>query len=85
MRASGDISSAELVLNKGDEALLDFQVSDNVRSRYPLDYLKKMVKASKLSDEVSVMWSKDYPMKLAFKDADKVEMTFVLAPRVQEE
>ena len=85
MRATGDISSAELVLNKGDEALIDFQVRENVKSRYPLDYLKKMVKASKLSDEVSVMWSKDYPMKLTFKDVDKVELNFILAPRVQEE
>lgn len=85
MRATGDISSAELALGRGDEALLDFQVREAVKSRYPLDYLKKMIKASKLSDEATVMWSKDYPMKLSFKDSDKFELNFVLAPRVQEE
>lgn len=85
MKASGDVSSAELSLKKGDESLLKFKVDEEVKSRYPLDYLKKMVKASKLSDEASISWSKDYPLKLGFKDVDKVEMNFILAPRVQDD
>ena len=84
MKASGDTSSAELVLNKGDPALIELQGSES-RARYPLDYLKKMIKAAKLSEETTIMWSKDYPMKLSFKDVDKVEINFILAPRVQEE
>jgi proliferating cell nuclear antigen len=84
MKAVGDTSSAELILSKDDPALLELQGSES-RARYPLDYLKKMIKAAKLSDEVTIMWSKDYPMKLTFKDPDKVEISFVLAPRVQEE
>lgn len=85
MRASGDISSTELVLEKGDQSLLELQGPDGTRARYPLDYLKKMIKAYKLADEVTLMWSKDYPMKMTFKDTDKLELNFVLAPRVQEE
>jgi proliferating cell nuclear antigen len=84
MKAVGDTSSAELVLSKDDPALLELQGSES-RARYPLDYLKKMIKAAKLSDEATIMWSKDYPMKLSFKDVDKVEINFILAPRVQEE
>jgi proliferating cell nuclear antigen len=84
MKAVGDTSSAELVLSKGDPALIELQGSES-RARYPLDYLKKMIKAAKLSEETTIMWSKDYPMKLSFKDVDKVEMNFILAPRVQEE
>jgi proliferating cell nuclear antigen len=85
MRASGDISSAELVLKKDDKSLLEIKATDSTRARYPLDYLKKMIKATKLADDVVLMWSKDYPMKLSFKDVDKVELNFILAPRVQEE
>ncbi len=84
MKAIGDTSSAELMLTKGDPGLVDLQGSES-KARYPLDYLKKMIKASKLSEEATIMWSKDYPMKLGFKDVDKVEMNFILAPRVQEE
>lgn len=85
MKASGDISSTELSLKKGDESLIEIKGIDGVKARYPLDYLKKMVKAAKLADSVILMWSKDYPMKLSFRDVDKVELNFVLAPRVQEE
>jgi proliferating cell nuclear antigen len=85
MNAAGDVSSTELMLEKGNESLLDLKVDGDVKSRYPLDYLKKMIKASKLSDEAMLSWSKDYPLKLGFKDVDKVEMNFILAPRVQDD
>ncbi len=85
IKASGDVSSTELTLKKDEESLLDLQTKESARARYPIDYLKKMMKASKLADEVTAMWSKDYPMKLSFKDLDKVEINFILAPRVQEE
>jgi len=83
--ASGDISSAELTLEKGNEALLDLSVTGDVKSRYPLDYLKKIIKASKLADEASLMWSKDYPMRIDFSSVDKVQFSCILAPRVSEE
>ncbi len=85
IKSSGDISSTELMLKKDDQPLIDLQARETSRARYPIDYLKKMMKASKLADEVTVMWSKDYPMKLSFKDMDKIELNFILAPRVQEE
>ena len=85
MSASGDISSAELTLEKGNDALLDLNVTGTVRARYPLDYLKKMIKASKLADDVNLRWSKDYPLRMDFSSVDKVSLGFVLAPRVSEE
>jgi len=85
MKASGDISSTELTLEKGDEALLDLETKEEIRSRYPLDYLKKMIKASKLANDVVLRWSKDYPMRMDFTSVDKVGLSFILAPRVSEE
>lgn len=85
MSASGDISSAELTLEKGNEALIDFDVKEATKARYPLDYLKKMIKASKLANEINLRWSKDYPLRMDFVSVDKVSMGFVLAPRVSEE
>ncbi len=85
MSASGDISSAELTLEKGNDALLDLNVTGVVRARYPLDYLKKMIKAAKLADDINLRWSKDYPMRMDFISVDKVSLGFVLAPRVSEE
>ena len=85
IRAAGDISSAELTLEKGNDALLDLSVTGDVKSRYPLDYLKKIIKASKLTDEARLRWSKDYPMRIDFSSVDKVQLSMILAPRVSEE
>jgi proliferating cell nuclear antigen len=90
MMAEGDVSRTELELEKGNEALLEL-VSDggkgaeNVKSRYALDYLKKMVKAAKIADSVSIEYAQDYPMKLGFVAGDKVRLSFIVAPRVTEE
>ncbi|MEM5853086.1 MAG: proliferating cell nuclear antigen (pcna) [Candidatus Aenigmatarchaeota archaeon] len=85
MRAEGDISSTQLELEKGNASLLDLKVSGSVKARYPLDYLEKMLKAAKLCDRVKLEWSQDYPIKLSFKVEDKLNLDFVLAPRVEEE
>ncbi len=79
------MSKSELELAKGESALMSLDTADETKSRYPLDYLKKMVKAAKISDTVIVQFGQDYPMKLSFKSGDKASLQFVLAPRVSEE
>ncbi len=85
MRAEGDVSKAELELERGNESLLNLETNGQVKSRYPIDYLKKMVKAAKIADSVTVRLGQDYPMKLEFKAGDKASITFILAPRVSDE
>jgi proliferating cell nuclear antigen PCNA len=85
LKATGDMSSTELALEKGNDALLEVSATGDVKARYPLDYLKKMIKASKLANEINLRWSKDYPMRMDFITVDKVSLSFVLAPRVSEE
>jgi proliferating cell nuclear antigen len=85
MKAEGDVSRAELELEKGNEALIELKSEGETRARYPLDYLKKMIKAAKIADSVSIEFGQDYPMRLGFKAGDKASLSFVLAPRVSEE
>jgi proliferating cell nuclear antigen len=84
MRAEGDISSTQLELEKGNKALAELKAAGSVRARYPLDYLKKMIKAAKLADSVVLEWAQDYPLKMSFEAKDKLSLNFVLAPRVEE-
>jgi proliferating cell nuclear antigen len=84
MWAEGDSSRTELKLEKGSVALSTVNAQQAVKARYPLDYLKKMLKAGKLSDKASLKLSNDYPLRLDFS-SDKVKLGFVLAPRVSEE
>lgn len=85
LKAEGDISSAQLSLEKDNKALANLKSIETIRARYPLDYLKKMIKASKIADIAYIRWSKDYPMRIDFIAKDKGQISFVVAPRVQEE
>ena len=84
MWAKGDVSSSQLELKKGEEGLVKIEASESVKSRYPLEYLKKMIKASKFANKVALEFANDYPMRMVFKEMDKINLSFILAPRVEE-
>ena len=84
MFAEGGSSKAELNLEKGSPALLNISAPQTVKSRYPLDYLKKIMKASRLAENAKLQLGNDYPLRIDFL-GDKAKLGFVLAPRVSEE
>ena len=85
MHARGDISSAQLELHKNDKSLLRLEAKGSTKAQYPLEYLKKMIKAARLSPNLLLEFGTDYPMRLSFKSPDKIALSFILAPRVSEE
>jgi DNA polymerase III sliding clamp (beta) subunit (PCNA family) len=84
MWAEGDSSKTELNLESGSVALASVDAKEAVKARYPLEYLKKMVKAAKLAPKTTLKIGNDYPMRMDFA-GDKAKIGFVLAPRVSEE
>ena len=84
MKGESDSSFTQLDLMKGDGNLRITDTNEPVRARYSLDYLKKIIKAKKLSSEVKLSMSNDYPMKLQFEVPGKMQIGFILAPRVEE-
>jgi len=84
MSAEGNSSRAELNLEKGNDALFELNAKEIVNSRYSLEYLKKMIKGSRLAEKVKLMIGKDFPLKIEFK-GDNALLSMVLAPRVAEE
>ena len=85
MHAKGDVSSAQLELAKDDKGLVKLEVAEAVKAQYPLEYLKKMIKANKLSKQLVLEFGTDYPMRMSFKSIDKMQLSFILAPRVSDE
>ena len=83
LSSKGDTSSTELEMRKGDEGIVSMEATGNLRARYPLEYLKKMIKAAKLSGNAVIEFGTDYPLRLRFA-SDKVSMSFILAPRVED-
>lgn len=84
MKAESDASSTQLELLSGTDSLKIVDMGEPVRARYSLDYLKKIVKARKLAEDVSISMGTDYPMKIEFEQPGKIRLGFVLAPRVEE-
>jgi len=79
--AEGDLSKAKIDINADDSTKINCEGES--KSKYSVEYLKKMINGSKLSDRVAIRFSKDYPLKLEYKTVDKVMLNFILAPRVE--
>jgi len=67
-----------------DENLSIELKSEPVTSKYSIEYLKKMIKASKLSNQLTLQFSKDYPLKLDYSVKDRMKLEFILAPRISD-
>jgi len=81
--AEGDLSKADIEIKSNDEISIRSETKAKVKSKYSVEYLKKMMLGSKLSDMVTVSFSQDYPLRLEYKTVDKILLVFILAPRVE--
>ncbi|MBW2970615.1 hypothetical protein KY320_00480, partial [Candidatus Woesearchaeota archaeon] len=81
--AEGDLNQAKIVVPKDENTKIS--AKDMVKAKYSVEYLKKMVQGSKVADKVRVRFNKDYPLMLDYKAVDKVSLSFILAPRVENE
>ncbi len=78
--AAGDLSRAVVEIKADKDTKI--VAKEQVKSKYSIEYLKKMIQGSKLSDSVVINFSKDYPLKLSYNILNKLQMEFILAPRV---
>lgn len=84
------------IISKGDQSNVDFTISGDsdgvielegteAESMFSLDYLSKMMGAKSLSDTVKMKLGEDFPMRLEFVVPDEADLSFVLAPRIEED
>jgi proliferating cell nuclear antigen PCNA len=72
--SEGDLNKFHTSLTVGIEKIA------GAKGKYSLEYLNKMKSAEKLSDNVLIKLSSDYPLMLVYGD-----LTWILAPRVDSE
>ncbi len=77
VEGSGTLNSTRAEFSKENVELFG-----DGRSKYSLEYLMKFIKAGKISTNVVVNFSEDYPLRLDFP-GEKMGIGFVLAPRVE--
>jgi len=83
IEASGDLSNAVIEIKSDKETTVTSEIKEKVKAKYSIEYLKKMITGSKLADEVTIKFNKDYPLKIEYTSVDKVMLAFILAPRVE--
>lgn len=83
IHAEGDLSQANIEMPENESIKIEIEGDEKIKSKYSIEYLKKMINGSKLSDEVVISFNKDYPLKLDYKVVDRVLLSFILAPRVE--
>ncbi|MBI2649777.1 proliferating cell nuclear antigen (pcna) [Candidatus Woesearchaeota archaeon] len=83
LHAEGDLNQAKIEIREDETTKVSTSSDEKVKSKYSIEYLKKMINGSKLSDDVVIQFSKDYPLKLEYRAIDKVMLSFILAPRVE--
>lgn len=71
--AKVDLSSSETVIELTEE---------KASSKYSIEYLKKMVNGCKLAETTALNFGNDYPLRMEFLVLDKLKLSFILAPRV---
>jgi len=81
INAKGPLNSANLAYSS-DEIMI--QTGKSVKSKYSLEYLQKMVKATKLTDKIILNFGDDYPLRLEFI-TPMMQLAFILAPRIETE
>ncbi|PIN72380.1 proliferating cell nuclear antigen (pcna) [Candidatus Woesearchaeota archaeon CG10_big_fil_rev_8_21_14_0_10_45_5] len=80
--AEGDLSKAQVEIKASESTKIELK-GEAVKARYSIEYLKKMMTASKLCENVSISMSNDYPLKLEYAETDKLMIAFILAPRIE--
>ncbi len=84
MKTEADNRVAEMALDQSSKHLIKLDVTENSKARYSLEYLKKMIKAKKIANNVTLSFSNDYPMKISYQVPKGIKLDFVLAPRVDD-
>lgn len=82
VKAEGDLSKAFIEIKADDVTTITTDSSDKFKGKYSLEYLKKMIAGGKLSESVRLFFNTDYPLKLEYKVTDRFLLSFILAPRV---
>lgn len=82
VKAEGDLSKAFIEIKPDEETAIRTESLDKFKAKYSLEYLKKMIAGAKLTNKVSLHFNNDYPLKIEYKQMDKLMLSFILAPRV---
>lgn len=81
VESEGRMNAAKIVITGDEETAIKLGAKKNIVAKYSIEYLKKMIKGSRLAGTVKLEFDNDYPLALEYKIVDKLMLRFILAPR----
>lgn len=81
IKSESNLSDAKVVIPSTEETKIETN-ENKVSSKYSIEYLKKIIKGSKLAENAMIRFGQDYPLKVEYVLLDKLKLGFILAPRV---
>ncbi len=85
IKSEGTTSSGRVEMTSDEETVIVSNQEDEIQSKYSIEYLKKIIKGSKLTNTVVLEFGHNYPLRAEYKLVDKLSLQFILAPRVSDE
>ncbi|HLD15731.1 MAG TPA: proliferating cell nuclear antigen (pcna) [Candidatus Nanoarchaeia archaeon] len=82
VEAESNLNDARVEIGTDTNTKIQAGSKSEVKARYSLEYLKRIIKGSKLANTVILQFDKDYPLKVDYIVKDKLSLSFILAPRV---
>ncbi len=82
MYTTGDTSEVRVELTRDSPSLISLDVTSDSKAKYSIEYLEKVLKAAKIADTLVIQFATDFPIRMDFKALDKLQLSFIIAPRV---
>ncbi|MCD6434214.1 MAG: proliferating cell nuclear antigen (pcna) [Candidatus Diapherotrites archaeon] len=84
IRANSTRGVLNVEVAKDSEDMKEFDVKEDARAMFPLDYLSDMMKSAKGTDIIELQLRTDAPVELSY-NIDKAKVKYFLAPRIESE
>jgi len=88
-KCSGDIGNAEMLLKHNEaaenEKSIKIEMEEPIEQQFALRYLCSFAKSSALSSQVTLSFSDDVPLQVAFQMDDLGSIKYYLAPKIEDE
>ncbi|MBM3199944.1 proliferating cell nuclear antigen (pcna) [Candidatus Woesearchaeota archaeon] len=81
VQSEGRFNAAKVEVPATEGIIIKMKDS-RVLSKYSIEYLKKIVKGSKIAETVDLNFGREYPLRADYKIMDRLMLSFILAPRV---
>ncbi|MFQ5998002.1 MAG: proliferating cell nuclear antigen (pcna) [Candidatus Bathyarchaeia archaeon] len=84
MSGVSETGNVVIEFDKGNQAVIDYQVGTDVKALYGVNFLQDMIRAGAVSSKlVKVEFSADKPIKIDFELPQQGKLVYYLAPRLE--